>query len=520
MDREQTDASIAQDDPANAATAQKVASEGIVLLRNAGSLLPLDRAKVKHLFVMGPNAEEAVIGGGGSAWVTPFHSVSVVDGIRAVAGPGVVVDSLAPATERIYRDAVFQPATGQGPGLSAEYFSNRDLSGAPLLQRVDRAINFQWGYNDPVPGIAGASAFSARWQGTLVAPETGRYVFAASSDDGSRVYLDNHVILEMWSNHPTMHKEIEMDLVKGETHHLRIEYYNAGGDAAMRFGWGRGDLTPEQKSQIASADAVIYAGGLNEHIEHEGSDRTWVAPPSQTQELRDVLALNPRVILAVNAGANLGFGDVAGQVPALLWCWYPGENGNTELAKIIFGDTNPSGHLPDTFEKRFEDSPAYGNFPGDEANGGSVNLAEGIYVGYRWYDKKSIAPAYPFGFGLSYTTFALRNLQVRSERLGDARRFAASVDVTNTGSRAGAEVVQLYMRPHDAADRPIQELKAFQRVELSPGETKSVTLPLTAKDFALFDEKKSGWVVPPGSYQIAVGTSSRDIAQQADVKLP
>ena len=145
-----------------------------------------------------------------------------------------------------------------------------------------------------------------------------------------------------------------------------------------------------------------------------------------------------------------------------------------------------------------EDSPAFGNFPGDEANGGSVNLAEGIYVGYRWYDKKQIAPTYPFGFGLSYTTFALKNLQVRSERLGDARRFTASVDVTNTGSRSGAEVVQLYALPHDAADRPTQELKAFQRVELSPGETKSVTLPLETKDFALFDEKKSAWVVPPG----------------------
>jgi beta-glucosidase len=206
---------------------------------------------------------------------------------------------------------------------------------------VDRAIDFQWGYNDPVPGIAGASAFSVRWQGTLAAPETGRYVFVLSSDDGSRVYLDDRVILEMWSNHPTMHKEIEMDLKKGVTHHLRIEYYNATGEADMRFGWGRGDLTPEQKAQIASADAVIYAGGLNEHIEHEGSDRTWVAPPSQTRELHDVLALNPRVILAVNAGANLGFGDAEGQVPALLWCWYPGQNGNMELAKIIFGETQP-----------------------------------------------------------------------------------------------------------------------------------------------------------------------------------
>jgi len=520
MDRDQTDASIPQDDPANEAVAQKVASEGIVLLRNAGSLLPLDRAKVKHVVVMGPNAQEAAIGGGGSAWVTPFSKLSVFDGIRGVAGPGVEVDCISPATDRLYQEAVFQPATGQGTGLSAEYFSNPDLSGAPLVQRVDRTVNFEWNDAEAVPGISSTSAFSARWKGTLTAPESGRYVFAVSSDDGSRVFLDDRKILDMWSNHPVKHKEIEMDLVKGETHRLRVEYYNARWNALMQFGWGREGLTPAQQALIAKADAVIYAGGLKASIEHEGSDRTWVAPPSQTEELQQVLALNPRVVLAVNAGANLGFGDVGEKVPALLWCWYPGQNGNTELAKILFGDTDPSGHLPDTFEKRFEDAPAFGNFPGDEANGGSVNLAEGIYVGYRWYDKKQIAPEFPFGFGLSYTTFALKNFSVRREEPGQDRRFTASVDVTNTGSRKGAEVVQLYVRPFDASDRPVQELKGFRRVELSPGETKTVALPLTAEDFALFDEKKSAWDVPPGSYHIAVGTSSRDMAQEAEVTLP
>jgi beta-glucosidase len=520
MEREQTDASIPQDDPANAAVAQKVASEGIVLLRNAGSFLPLDRAKVKHIFVMGPNAQEAVIGGGGSAGVTPFSAVSVLDGIRAVVGPGVEVECLPPSPGSPDQQGVFQPAEGQGPGLSAEYFANHDLAGSPKLKRVDQAVDFTWNTAGPVPGIAGDAPFSVRWQGTITAPESGSYVFSLSTDQGARVLFDGRVIMEIAPEHPTLHKEIQMDLTKGETHRLRIDYFNQGGGEVMRFGWGKADLTPEQKAKIAAADAVVYAGGLNPRIEHEGVDRPWGAPASQVQELQQVLALNPHVILAVNAGADASFGDVEEQVPALLWCWYPGENGNIELAKILFGDTNPSGRLPDTFEKRFEDSPAYGNFPGDQANGGSVNLAEGIYVGYRWYDKKNIAPAYPFGFGLSYTTFALKNLQVRSQSLGDSRRFAASVDVTNTGSRAGAEVVQLYVRPQDSADRPVQELKAFQRVELSPGETKSVALPLTARDFALFDEKTSAWTVPPGSYQIAIGMSSRDIAQQAEVKLP
>jgi beta-glucosidase len=252
-------------------------------------------------------------------------------------------------------------------------------------------------------------------------------------------------------------------------------------------------------------------------MESEGKDREWAAPPSQVEELRQVLALNSHVIVAVNAGANLGFGDETSKIPALLWCWYPGQNGNNALAKIIFGDINPSGHLPDTFEKRFEDSPAYGNYPGKLEDGGTVHLSEGIYVGYRWYDAKKIEPAFPFGFGLSYTTFALRNLHVQRQ---DDDSFRAVVDVTDTGARDGAEVVQLYVRPPSSENRPVQELKAFQRVELRAGETTTVTLQLNRADFSTYDEKTSSWIVPPGTYQIAVGSSSRDAAQISSVTLP
>jgi beta-glucosidase len=252
-------------------------------------------------------------------------------------------------------------------------------------------------------------------------------------------------------------------------------------------------------------------------LEHEGLDRPWELPALQTEELAQLLALNPRVIVAINAGGNLGLGDNLAKIPALLWAWYPGQNGNVALGKILFGDLNPSGHLPDTFEKRFEDSPAFGNYPGD-TNGGAahVNLAEGIYVGYRWYDKKNIAPAFPFGFGLSYTTFAIKN--VRSAP--DADGFDVTVDVTNTGARNGAEVVQLYLRPTGTAiDRPVQELKAFQRVDLEAGETKTITFTLARQDFATFDEASSHWIVPPGDYGIALGDSSRDIALTTTIRL-
>ena len=522
MDRAQTDSSIPLDDPQNAAVAEKVAGEGIVLLRNEGKLLPLDRAKIRHIVVMGPNAEKAVIGGGGSATVTPFNKISVLAGIQSVAGAGVDVQVIPDTSDRLYEDSVFRTAPGASgvQGLSAEYFANPDLQGTPVVKRIDRTVDFPWGDESPVPGIAGDSAYSARWQGTITVPATGDYIFGASSDDGSRVFLDDRKIIDNWSAHPVTHKETSLHLEQGQTCRVRVEYFNAAKGGVMRFGWGLAGLRPEDKAQIAAADVVVYAGGLNSHMESEGSDRSWSAPPSQIEDLHEVLALNPHVVLAVNAGANLGFDDVIEKVPALLWCWYPGQNGNRALARILFGDLNPSGKLPDTFEKRFEDSPAFGNFPGDTANGGSVHLDEGVYVGYRWFDKKKIEPAFPFGFGLSYTSFGFKNLQVQGEGSGAERHFIVTVDVTNSGAHNGAEVVQLYVRPKSSEDRPEQELKAFQRVELTCGQTKTVKLSLAQADFSTFDEKTSSWIVPPGTYQIAVGASSRQIVGTKDVTLP
>lgn len=312
-----------------------------------------------------------------------------------------------------------------------------------------------------------------------------------------------------------------MHLEKDRTYAVRLEYFNAAGGAEIRFGWGRVGLSDAEQALISAADAVIYAGGLNEQMEHEGGDRPWAAPPSQIDELNRVLALNSRVIAAINAGGNLNLGDADAKIPALLWCGYPGQNGNEALARILFGDLNPSGHLPVTFEKRFEDSPAFGNFPGDHANGGTVHLNEGVLVGYRWYDAKNIEPAFPFGFGLSYTTFAMKDLHVQSEGHGKARHITATVQVTNTGTRDGAEVVQLYCRPPQGAlDRPPQELKAFARVELHAGETTTATLHLTRQDFATYDEASSSWKVPSGTYSIAVGASSRDIQATAPIRFP
>jgi beta-glucosidase len=510
LDRDQTDASIPANDPQNAEVAMKVAAEGIVLLKNEGNLLPLDRAKVRHIVVTGPNGQDAVICGGGSGEVQPFEKFSVLQGVQQAAGAGVQVDYIPDLSQHIFSHAVFDSsdATGNQPGLSAEYFTNSDLQGTPIAKRVDPLVDFNWGTNSPLPGIEGRSAFSARWTGTITPKESGDYVFAMASDDGSRAFLDDKSIIDMWTPHALARKEAQVHLEAGHAYHLRVEYFNTIDGAAMHFGWAKPGLPQAEKNEIASADAVIYAGGLNPEIEHEGSDRDWAMPPSQVAELKQLLELNPLVITTVNAGGYLGLGDNLAKIPALLWCWYPGQNGNVALGKILFGDINPSGHLPDTFEKRFEDSPAFGNYPGDMANGGRVNLAEGIYVGYRWFDKKKIEPEFPFGFGLSYTTFSMKDLQQNS----DASGWNFSVSVTNTGKRAGTEVVQLYVRPvNSTVDRPFQELKALARVELQPGETREVGLYAGLDPLSIFDESTNKWITPKGDYEIAVGDSSRNI---------
>jgi beta-glucosidase len=278
----------------------------------------------------------------------------------------------------------------------------------------------------------------------------------------------------------------------------------------MQFAWAKAnpEFTPEEAKQIKNADAVIASVGFCPSLESEGFDRSYDLPTEQVDLLQRVSRLNPHTIAVLNAGGNVAMDSWIDGVAGVLHAWYPGQNGNTAVAEAIFGDLNPSGRLADTFERKWPDSPAYGNYPGNSANGGTVKYAEGVYVGYRWYDKKNIAPRFPFGYGLSYTTFAIHDMKVAKQ----SNEVQVSADVTNTGKRAGTEVVQLYVRPlNSKIDRPIQELKSFARVELQPNETKSVAFNLNPDSFATFDPKKHIWTSPEGQYELAAGSSSRNI---------
>ncbi len=511
------DYNIPLDDPASASVAMRVAAEGTVLLKNKQHLMPLHHAELKRIVVWGPMATEAITSGGGSAYVHPIHGmVSMLEAVTKAAGPNVKVQYVATSS------CVYSPDNptkfwGSGklltrsdqPGVSVEYFNNDTLAGPPVAKGIDSKISFNWGLKMPVPQIMQA-AFSARWRGEIKPAVTGTYEFVSGSDDGSRVFLDGREIINNWQQQAIMTKSTTVWLHAGETYRLRVEYFNAIALAQMEFGYGligsRPFFSATNRKRIARANVVIACVGFGPKYEGEGVDRSYHLWGLQDRILRHVAKLNRRTIVVVNAGAGIGMASWIHKVAGLVYAWYPGENGNTAVAGIIFGKIDPSGRLPDTFSQHWRNEPAYGNFP---AVHNVIHFTSGIYTGYRWYDKKHIEPLYPFGFGLSYTTFTMSRLRVISTGAGRQRTFLVTAQVTNIGDMAGAEVAQLYIHPLvDRKNRCVQTLKGFARVNLQPGQCKSVRIQLDWRDFAYYDTADKDWQVPPGKYEIAVGSSS------------
>ncbi len=515
LDRPQQDDSIPKVDLASAAVAYKVAAEGTVLLKNAGHILPLDTARIHKILVIGPHAVKAVTGGEGSSYTkSNVPSVSVAAAVAAVGGKGVTVETVPWEGMTLSgAKSVYEAIDGQ-VGLKATYFDNKYLRGEPVLTRQDAQVDFNWKSGTPAAEVKGKS-FSVRWEGKIKAPKTGDYLFAINSDDGGRVFVDGKEVLNTWWDHETVRRTTRVSLAADAVHDLRVEYFNSGGLAEVQFGWEAAKplISDELAAKLTDADAVIACVGYSpsEGYEGEGSDRTWLLPPGQDAFLKAVVAANAKTIVVLNAGGSVDMRSWLDHAAALVHAWYPGENGNTAVADILFGKRNPSGKLPTTFEKRWEDAAAFGNFPGRDQH---VTFAEGLFVGYRWFDQKKIEPAFPFGFGLSYTTFTIS----RAETKREGGKATVSFDVTNTGAVAGATVAQVYVRPAPApVERPDHELKGFARVELAAGETRRVSVGLDATSLAYFEVGSNSWKTPAGRYQVAIGLSSREIEQTVDL---
>ncbi len=271
----------------------------------------------------------------------------------------------------------------------------------------------------------------------------------------------------------------------------------------------------------SEADVAIVFAGLNHKpgMDSEHIDRTkFDLATDQIELINKTVQENPNTIVVLISGSPIGMEGWIDNIPALIEAWYPGMEGGHAIANILFGDVNPSGKLPITFPKKLSDSPAHKStrtFPGDE----SVFYDEGIFVGYRHFDTNGIEPLFPFGYGLSYTTFKYENMKINPDKISNNEKFTVSVDVTNSGECTGAEITQLYVQDVEASiERPLKELKGFKKIHLNPGETKEITFELGMEDLSFYDENNNGWKAEKGFFNILIGSSSRDIRLQNQIE--
>lgn len=508
--------------------ARRAAAQAIVLLKNEGQILPLQARRLTSVAVLGPNAARNPLSMGGSGYVHSESNTNVLDCLRARLGPHVAV-RYVPAGELLPPLPAHMLTVSEGlsdtQGLKGEYFANPHLQGPPTLVRIDPNVDFNWGSESPGAGLP-RDGFSIRWTGKFMPPVSGLYTLQVASDDGFRLFVDGQLVMAHWSDHALEARTKEVFFQKERTYELRLEYYENKGLAQIRLSMLAPNTDPLEIPEVReaveaarTADAAVIVAGLQPSDEGEGRDRDSLALPAlQAALIKAVAAVQPKTIVTLHNGGPVLMTDWINNVPAVLECWYLGEAGGQAITQVLFGDVNPSGRLPDTIAQRREDYPDYGNYPGAD---GVVHYKEGIYVGYRHFDKNNIKPLFPFGYGLCYTNFAYSGLRISPAILKAAGTISVSFFVQNTGRVAGAEIVQLYVHPlAPPVDRPVRELKAFARVSLQPGERKRVTMELGPPAFAYCDVPDKQWRVAAGRYELQIGASSRDIRLKGNVIVP
>ena len=504
------------DTPERRALARRAAAASMVLLQNDGAL-PLDASS--SLAVIGPNATPGRIQGGGSSEVTPHYSVSPLDGLserfstveyRRGVGVGLF-------------GAPIDPALLDDGGFDEEFFETPDLSGTPYrnARSAEAAMSF---FGAAVPQL-GLGSFSARWSTRFTPDQSGTWTFTVAGAGRAVIRVDGDVVVEDDTAGPKMAIWVQSlepasgtrELEAGTTYDLVVELRadERGVLPHLRFAAEPPDPGAEVERAVAAAaaaDVAVVVVGTSSDFETEGEDRTSFALPAGQDDLIErVAAANPDTVVVVNAGSPIPM-PWLDSVRAVLWTWYPGQEFGNALAEVLSGDADPGGRLPTTFAHRIEDTPAFTNYPGEF---GSVRYGEGVFGGHRWYDARKIEPLFPFGHGLSYADFEIGEVRAT---VADDGSVTVEVAVTNVSSRAGSEVVQVYVTPPDGpVARPVRQLAGFTKVHLDAGETTTASVRVPARALAFWDPVEHGWQVAGGEHTLWVGRSSRDLTEWTTV---
>jgi beta-glucosidase len=535
LDRPQTDLSLSKYSRPDQQVALDAARESLVLLKNEGKLLPLDGASMRRVLVVGPDAYPAQIVGGGSAHASAFAPVTILQGISNFLSSSSTVyyERGLPTVSEIARSTEFMTAPQNGQrGVKLEVFDNLGLSGSPKSSETVNHINatgrtwesFAGDFEAAIALLSSAKKheMSRRWTGYYMAAESGPYELALQGlgeGNGSRVFVDDKLVIDNWKIARALQPHVTLQFAAGPHKVVVEDFQSSGIGGTIRVGIvdQRKLVSEAAKTLAAKADLIVIAAGFDPDSESEGADRTFDLPFGQEELIRELSAANSKTVVAVTSGGNVDPSNWLDHVPAYVELWYPGEQGGTALAEVLFGAVNPSGRLPATFERRREDNPTFANYY-PEGNSKRVIYKEGVFVGYRGYEHNGVKPLFPFGYGLSYTTFNYANFSVAPAAGSPDSLYTVSFDITNAGDRAGADVAQVYvMDDHSKIARPAKELKGFSKVLLQPGETRHVSINLDARAFAYFDPAAKQWRITPGTFGILVGRSSREILLKGSV---
>jgi beta-glucosidase len=496
---------------AHARTGQRVAETGTVLLKNDQNVLPL-RPRRSVALIGADAGRYALTSGGGSAGVIAPYVVTPQQGITQRGHQSGVAVTYSQGDVPVSGALDPVPASAFPGNLTATYYNNTTQTGTPAATGTVPDINLSWNGKSPAPGV-NAAGWSARFTGPITLPAAGTYDLSLAFTGQASVTIDGKQVIPSQSQFGGVARAA-VDLPAGTTS-LEVDYADTIpiGTDALTLGWAP-PQTPSLLQQAVQAAkradvAVVFASDF----ETEGADLATIdLPPSENQLISAVAAANPDTVVVLNTGDAVTMPWIQ-SVKGVIEAWYPGQDDGNEIAAVLFGDVNPSGKLPVTFPRSLAQVPAStpAQWPGVD---GTVQYSEGLLVGYRWYTTRHIAPLFPFGSGLSYTTFAFSHLTVRP---GRGQTVTVTAGITNTGSRTGADVAQLYVGDPAATGEPAEQLKGFQRVTLAPGQTRQVSFTLDRGAFAWWNGQ---WTVTPGRYALMVGDSSAHLPLTESVEVP